>query len=75
MCIQTRLRGGNTKINLNDTMCIGTEIRTVTARNWEWDEGIVHKETQGNFGVWWKDSIASLWGRLVTQLYMPCQNS
>ena len=56
-------------------MCIGTEIRTVTARNWEWDEGIVHKETQGNFGVWWKDSIASLWGRLVTQLYMPCQNS
>ena len=48
---RTRLRGGNAKINLNDTMWIGTEIRSVTARNWEWDKGIVHKETQGNFGV------------------------
>lgn len=46
MCIEQGL-GENAKINLNDTMCIGTEIRSVTARNWEWDKGIVLRETQG----------------------------
>lgn len=72
---QTRPIGESAKINLNDMRYIGTDIRSVTARISEWEEGIVSKEdTRELFG--WMEILCILIVVMVSYSNVhACQNS
>lgn len=41
---KTRSTGANKKIRLSYIRCVGTEIKSVIARNWKWEKGTIQRD-------------------------------